>query len=169
MDGENDQHEPIISRSAKVHTTVGTADSYANRTLYINNATEQALTNYLVMCYYIDGSGNLCYQTAQDLKLDDDSVVNNEVVDINGDDGTYYRVMIPEDAMSVRLGFLSCDVEGKYYYGAPYLSGGVITGFNGPTYYGYSEQVEITDATRTITFNSIRDIGLQEFYYDPNP
>ena len=127
------------------------------------------LKNYLVMCYYIDGSGNLCYQTAQDIKLGDNvkDPVTGEITDTNGDDGTYYRVMIPANAQAVRLGFLSTDYDGLHYYGTPTLTSGVIGGFTGPTYYGYSEQITLSASTGVITLNNSRDVSsLQEFYYD---
>ena len=167
MTGYNSQDELIESRSEKVHTTVDTVDSIAMRSLYFDNTVaNMSLKNYLVMCYYIDGSGNLCYQKAQDLRLDDDVIVDGEVVDTNSDDGRHYRVMIPEDAVAVRLGFLSSDVEGKYYYGEPTLTAGVIGGFTGPTYYGYSEQITLTESTCVITLNNVRDVTLHELYYD---
>lgn len=167
MNGLNKQGEPIESRSEKVHTTVGTSSSTTSRVLYFNNTTDQDLKNYRVMCYYIDGSGNLRYQVAQDMKLDDDVLdANNEVVDTNSDDGRYYRVMVPADAQAVRLGFLSTDREGKHYYGTPTVTSGVIGGFTAPTYYGYSEQITLSESTRVITLNNIRDVTLQEFYYD---
>ena len=167
MNGYNRQGEPIESRSEKVHTTVNTADSSASRSLYIKNTTANSLKNYLVMCYYIDGSGNLRYQVAQDMYRFDDDVNNESTFDNNGFN---YRVMVPADATAVRLGFLSTDYEGLHYYGTPTVSSGTIGGFTGPTYYGYSEQFTLSSSTGVITLNSTRVVSaLTEYYYNPNP
>lgn len=168
MNGVNAQNEPIISRSEKIHTTVNTADSTASRTLYFKNTTNTTLKNYLVMCYYIDGSGNLRYQTAQDMNTNDDDAEDETTFDNNGYN---YRVMLPGDAQAVRLGFLSTDNEGLHYYGTPTVTSGTIGGFSTPTYYGCSEQIALTASTGVITLNSSRDLGggLIELYYNSGP
>ena len=155
MDGYNAEHNPITSRSDIIHTTVGTSDSSATRTLYFDNNTGEELKNYLVMCYYIDGSDNLCYQAAQDLKLADDA----DGVDTNGDNGIHYRVMIPANAKAVRFGFVAMDNNHMRYYGTPTLSAGTISGFATPIYDGYTDQVTLTDTTRKITATASTTIG----------
>ena len=149
MEGYNSQHELITSVSEKIHTTVGTFDSTASRALYFDNNTNVDLKNYLVMCYYIDGSGNLCYQTAQDLKKGDENY-----------EGLHYRVMIPENASAVRFGFLANDIDRVRYYGSPYIDEyDTIVGFSVPVYYGYTDQIALTNSPRKITATSSADVG----------
>lgn len=148
MEGYNSMHELITSVSDKIHTTVGTSDSNASRTLYFDNNTGVDLKNYLVMCYYIDGNGNLRYQTAQDQNIGD---VNNE--------GLHYRVMIPQNATAVRFGFLARDIDRVRYYGSLSVTNGEIGGFTVPIYYGYTDQVALTGAVRRITATASTDEG----------
>lgn len=147
MNGINSLGEPIESKSDTIHTTVGTADSTASRTLYFNNPVgtdETNLKSYLVMCYYVDGSGNLCYQTAQDMHKGDE---DNE--------GKNYRVMIPQDTQSVCFGFLQYDRFDNPCYGSLSIgAGGAIGGFTSTIYYGYTDQVILSADTRTITKTS---------------
>ena len=148
MTGPNAEGDTITSRSDIIHTTVGTADSAASRALYFENSSGESLKNYLLMCYYIDGSGNLGYQVAQDLKKGD---VDNE--------GLHYRVMIPEDASAVRFGYLAVDNNNVRYYGTPTISSGTITGFATPLYDGYTDQVTLTASTRKITATAATTVG----------
>ena len=140
--GRNSQNELITSVSDTIHTTVGTAESSASRTLYFNNTTSAELKNYLVMCYYVDGSGELGYQTAQDMHYG----TNNA--------GQNYRVLIPADAESVCFGVVATNVVHKYY-GMPTVSNGVISGFTEPIYQGYTNQVSIDDSVGKITTDSM--------------
>ncbi len=148
MKGLNSQGEMITSVSEKIHTTVGTSDSTATRTLYFDNNTTVDLASYLVMCYYIDGDGELCYQVAQDRYKGD---ANNE--------GKHFRVMLPEDASAVRFGFLARDIDLVRYYGTPTIESGTITGFSAPIYYGYTNQITLSAATRRITASTSTDVG----------
>ena len=148
MEGYNSQHELIVSRSDKIHTTVGTSDSTTSRALYFNNSTGVDLKNYLVMCYYIDGSGTLCYQAAQDLNKGDE---NNE--------GLHYRVMIPQNTQAVRFGFLARDIDRVRYYGKPTVTNGEIGGFSVPIYFGYTDQITLTDSVSRVDATVSTDVG----------
>lgn len=152
--GLNSQNELITSVSDKIHTTVGTADSTAYRTLYFDNSTGVDLKNQLVMCYYIDGYGELRYQTAQDLYK---SSENNA--------GLHYRVMLPEDASVVRFGFLARDVDRVRYYGSPSIDGnGVIVGFSVPIYFGYTNQITLSDSVRRINATSSTTVSSMQSF-----
>ena len=149
MEGYNSQHELITSVSEKIHTTVGTSNSSASRTLFFDNNTDVDLKNYLVMCYYIDGSGELCYQAAQDMKKGDES-----------NEGRHYRVMIPANATAVRFGFLANDVDRVRYYGTPSIDeNGNIVGFSVPVYFGYTDQISLSDSPRKITATASTTVG----------
>ena len=165
MTGPNAQGQIIQSRSDTIHTTVGTADSTAHRTIYFNTTAQLNLKNYLVMCYYIDGDGDLKYQVAQDLKLDDDTVgANNEVIDTNSDDGLSYRMMIPEDAQAVCFGFIDSDNSGVRYYDLPVNSGGTISGFADTIFYGYTNQITLDDSVCVINVTGSSTVGLFEVF-----
>lgn len=135
----------------KIHTTVGTADSTATRPLYFYNTVSGCgLKDYLVMCYYIDGNGDLGYQAAQDMYKEDENKA-----------GMYYRVNIPADTSDVRFGFLDKQAGNPYhYYGLAGLSGGVLD-CTGNVFKGYTAQVALVDSTRVITSNTKSDVNGQ--------
>ena len=148
LTGPNAQGETITSVSDTIHTTVGSSDSSASRALYFTNSSSETLKNYLVMCYYIDGYGNLKYQAAQDLHKESDS-----------DAGREYRVMVPSDADSVCFGIISETGNNVRYYGNPTVSGGVIGGFSAPIFQGFTDQVTLDSTVRRISTSTFTTVN----------
>lgn len=97
-------------KSDVVHTTVGADQSNGTRAIYFINNTGLDLSAYRVMAFYIDGSGDIRYQTAQDVFKDDATKAN-----------TRFRVMIPSDATAISFG-----VARKSRYALPDLSSSTI-------------------------------------------
>jgi hypothetical protein len=144
ISGPNSVGETIISPSTKIHTTVGTDEKTLDRPLYFDNTVSNtSLKDYLVMCYYIDGDGELGYQAAQDLYKGNEDYA-----------GLHYRVNIPSNASAVCFGFVDKDEDGVRYYGSATLENGVISGFSAPIFKGCTDQVSLSPAIRKITATS---------------
>ena len=146
INGTNESNEPFQSPSSKIHTTVSTSDFVATRPLFFynhvldSNSHLVSLADYLVMCYYIDGSGNLGYQVAQDMYRGNADYA-----------GKYYRVNVPVNVTSVYFGFVDKDEKGVRYYGMPTVTNGAITGFSAPIFKGHTQEATLESNTRVIS------------------
>lgn len=146
INGTNESNEPFQSPSSKIHTTVSTSDFVATRPLFFynhvldSNSHLVSLADYLVMCYYIDGSGNLGYQVAQDMYKGNADYA-----------GKYYRVNVPVNVTSVYFGFVDKDEKGVRYYGMPTVTNGAITGFSAPIFKGHTQEIALESNTRVIS------------------
>lgn len=98
------------AKSDVVHTTVGASESEGTRAIYFINSTGLDLSSYRVMAFYIDGEGDLQYQTAQDVFKGDATKAN-----------TRFRVMIPSDATAISFG-----IARKSRYALPDQSGSTL-------------------------------------------
>lgn len=123
-----------------IHTTVGTDDDTATRAVYfINNIGSLNLSTYRVMAFYIDGNGDLKYQTAQDVFKGVSGHTENQ----------RFRVMIPSNATKI-----SFAVAKRNRYDIP------ADGTNSPVYssdffYAYTDYVTLTADANTVKANTM--------------
>ena len=122
-----------------VHTTVGADNNVATRPIYfINNIGALNLSTYRVMAFYIDGNGDLKYQTAQDVNKGISGTTENQ----------RYRVIIPSDATKI-----SFAVAKRNRYDIP---GDSITApdYSEDFFYAYTNYVTLVDGKNTIKANT---------------
>lgn len=120
-----------------IHTTVGTSSSTASRPVYFinSNSTTLDFSTYRVMAFYMDGNGDLQYQTAQDVFKGVSGKTEN----------VRFRVMIPSDATKI-----SFAVAKRNRYDIP------DDGTNSPEYssdffYAFTDYVTLESGKNTIT------------------
>lgn len=133
------------AKTEVIHTTVGTAHSAAKRPIYfINDGTGLDLTNYRVMAFYLDGSGNVKYQTGQD-------VFKGMGGSGNSAENVRFRVNIPSDATKI-----SFAIAKKNRYKIPdYPDSGNSFTYSDNTYFlAFTETLTLDN-----TFNTVRATG----------
>lgn len=134
-----------------IHTTVGADSNAQERPIYfINNIGALDLSTYRVMAFYIDGNGDLKYQTAQDVYKGIAGKTENQ----------RFRVMIPSDATKI-----SFAVAKRTKYNIP------DDNTNSPDYsnnffYAYTNYVTLTDDCNTVKANTMTN---QESDPDADP
>ena len=134
-----------------IHTTVGADSNAQERPIYfINNIGALDLSTYRVMAFYIDGNGDLKYQTAQDVFKGITGHTENQ----------RFRVMIPSDATKI-----SFAVAKRTKYDIP------DDNTNAPDYsnsffYAYTNYVTLTDDCNTVKANTMAN---QESDPDADP
>lgn len=141
----------VSAKTDVIHTTVGADSAVQNRPVYfINNIGSLDLSTYRVMAFYIDGNGDLKYQTAQDVYKGITGKTENQ----------RFRVMIPSDATKI-----SFAVAKKTKYDIP------ADDTNAPDYdndffYAYTNYVTLSDNYNTVKANAMSN---QESDPDEDP
>ncbi len=129
-----------------IHTTVGANSTSATRPVYFINNAALDLSTYRVMAFYIDGNGDLKYQTAQDVFKGIAGKTEN----------VRYRVMIPSDATKV-----SFAVAKRTKYHIPEDSANAPV-YSSDFFYAYTNYVTLEDGKNTIQANSLTNKGTAE-------
>lgn len=129
-----------------IHTTVGTRSSSASHPVYFIDNANMDLSTYRVMAFYVDGNGDLKYQTAQDVFKDVAGKTENK----------RFRVMIPSDATKI-----SFAVAKRTKYSIP-ADSTVSPNYSADFYYAYTNYVTLEDDKNTISATAMINVGTQE-------
>lgn len=121
------------SATRVIHTTVGTRSTVANRPIYYYDNTGSTYVNSRVMAFFIrssDAEPTVRYQTAQALE--------------DGNNNTYYRFYIPEDATQITFAHVSTNNYVLPTYTNGTFSYAVYT--NNQVLMAWSEIVDLSDS-----------------------
>ncbi|MBQ3264959.1 MAG: hypothetical protein IJH07_04190 [Ruminococcus sp.] len=131
-----------------IHTTVGASSTVQNRPVYfINNIGALDLSTYRVMAFYVDGNGDLKYQTAQDVYKGIAGKTQNQ----------RFRVMIPSDATKI-----SFAVAKRTKYNIPDDSTNA-PAYSSSFFYAYTDYVTLSD-----NYNTVKATAMSNTESDPD-
>jgi len=134
------------AKTDPIHTTVGASSGSAARSVYFINNAALDLSTYRVMAFYIDGNGDLKYQTAQDVFKGITGKTEN----------VRFRATIPSDATKVSFAVAK---RSKYNIPDP---GTTVPGYTSDFYYAYTDYVTLEDGKNTVKANSKTNVSTND-------
>ena len=138
----------ISAKTDVIHTTVGASDESASRAVYFINSSGLGIdsTTYRVMAFYIDGNGDLKYQTAQDVYKG----ITGKPQNIR------FRALIPSDATKV-----SFAVAKRAKYDIP-ADDTDAPDYSADFFYAYTNYVTLDGDNNTLVASAYTNQGTEE-------